>query len=123
MSIMIGPRMWISMKNREEIAASPTIPVTYRIPENGEIIELEGAVVRSQERTRCVIGLFKNLFNIESITIRRLNSNELRYYWALCGWDLEEPIFVIEGQNIGKFIFDFDNDNEIFYIENFTDLG
>ena len=120
-TIMIGPRMWVSFKNRDEISQSPTIPVTFRIPWNGEIIEQEGASVRFQERTRSVIGLFHNLFNLESIKIRKANDNELRYYWAICAWDLEEPIFVIEGENIGKFIFDFNN-NEIFFIENLTGL-
>jgi len=119
--IMIGPRMWISLKKREEIAGSPTIPVSYIMPWNGEIIELEGAAVRSQERTRYVVGLFKNLFNLESITIRKLSENELKYFWVICSWDLEEPLFAIEGENIGTFVFDFNN-NEIFFIENITDI-
>jgi len=119
--IMIGPRMWISLKKREEINGSPTIPVSYLMPWNGEIIEFEGAVVRSQERTRPVIGLFRNLFNLENIKIRKLNNNELKYYWAICSWDLEEPLFVIEGDNIGKYIFDFNN-NEIFFIEDISDI-
>jgi len=119
--IMIGPRLWSALRNYEEIAASPTIPVDYLIPLGEETIKADGAIVKSELRTFYVINLFMDLLRDRELIIRKLNENELRYYWAICAWDLEEPIFVVETKNVGKYLFNFLID-KVSYIEDITGL-
>jgi hypothetical protein len=120
--VMVGPRLWRSFEDYEEMAGSPTMIMTYVIPMDGKMYEVNGAAVRFEERTYYVMKIFHDLFKEQELTIRKLNENELRYYWRICSYDLNEPLFTVETLNVGKYIFHFFDDEEILFIEDISGL-
>jgi hypothetical protein len=122
-AIMVGPYLWQSLKDIEEFSSKPTMQVIYNVPMNGKNIKMNGAVIRFEEKTELLIMAFNGLLNDrKNIKIRKINENELKYYWAICSYDLEEPILVIETDLGEKYIFDINDDGTIFFIEEISNF-
>ena len=93
--ILIGPNLWSSLRNIEQYSSSPTIPVDFYDPSTNRISE--GAALRFEEKTYLFLVVFQNILRmIETVEIRKLTNNELKYYWAIIGWEINEPIYVIK---------------------------
>jgi hypothetical protein len=119
-SILMAPNMWNNLKNIEQYTSKPTLPVDFMNPYNGEISE--GAAIRYEEKTYLFLIVFQSILRLSNtIEIRKLNDNELKYYWYICAWDLGEPIYIIKTDK-NKYIIDMDNENKIFFIEDITFL-
>jgi hypothetical protein len=55
------------------------------------------------------------------IRIRKLNLRELDWYWTIISFDIEEPILIIEAGK-RKFLIDFIENKNIFYVDELTTL-
>ena len=88
----------------------------------GKVYELDAAIVMDETGIKNILLLFMAMWDkSEFINIRKLNQDELVYYWTICGYDLTEPLFVVEC-TYGKYIFDFTSPGEIFFIDLVSDL-
>jgi hypothetical protein len=121
-SIIVAPHMWAYLRAYDIISRSPTQRVEFTIPSGGKAVRNEGAIVRGETGVYSMLLMLDSLWvGKESYEIRKLNRAELDYYWYICSWDLSEPLYLV---NAGgrKFIFDFDDSNNIFFLEDVTDI-
>lgn len=116
--IMVGPRLWNTVKGLKPISDEPTMKAHLKVPINGEIKDIEAGVIRFKERTYNFLYAFKKIVNkSKNVLIRKANENELSYYWMMIAFDIDEPLFVIELDNCDKYLIHFDDKFEFFYIE------
>ena len=74
------------------------------------------------ESTSIALGLVRNLlYSGDNIQIRRLNNDELDWYWTSISWDIEEPIYVFENSN-HKILIDFHENGAIWYVDLLEEL-
>jgi hypothetical protein len=117
--IMVGPRLWDAIKDLAPITGHPSIPATIMVQIDGEMKELKAGVIRTKERTYYLLKAFKNIIHKSNkIVIRKANGNELSYYWTIIGYDIDEPLYVIELEDSDKYLIHFVDDSKFFYIEN-----
>lgn len=63
------------------------------------------------------VNLVRNLvYAGGEVTVRKLNDQELDWYWSCISWDIEEPVFVLENAE-HRVLIDFAEDGTIFYVE------
>jgi hypothetical protein len=119
-AILMAPNMWNNLKSIEQFASKPTLPVDFMDPYSGKISE--GAAIRYEEKTYLFLVVFQRILRMSNtIEIRKLNNTELKYYWATCVYDLEEPIYIIKTDE-HKYIIDMNEENKIFFVDDITFL-
>ena len=117
--IHIGPRWWAELSIYPQFKDT-SIPTQIMVPMGGSVYQLDAAIITSEINIKNIIIIFMAMWNqSRDITIRKLNQNELAYYWRICSYDLTEPLFVVDC-TYGKYIFDFTSPSEIFFIEDIT---
>jgi ankyrin repeat protein len=63
------------------------------------------------------ISLVRNLlFSGDTLIARKLNERELRWYWSIISWDIEEPIFVFDNGRHALLV-DLSKDGKLFYVD------
>lgn len=90
--LFVGPELWKRYKNIDslkEIKGGNTILIC-----DGE--KLEAKTTQTAEDTKKVWDELRNEINGQQYMIRKLNEKELKYYWSIISWDIDEPLFVVE---------------------------
>ena len=101
--VAICPAMWSSFKNFEPFKSDEGA-VIFSFT-NG--IKREGKAFKSLESLAALeIVLRKKVHDEGTIIIRPPNHEELRKYWAVIGWDLDSPLFVVSSGK-SEYIFQF----------------
>lgn len=117
--LFIGPRFWEHLSIYPQFKDTATLAQII-VPMGNSIYQLEAAIITNEISIKNIFIIFMSMWEqSDNITIRRLNQNELTYYWSIINYDLTEPIFVVDCI-FGKFIFDFTNPSELFFIEDIS---
>ena len=75
-----------------------------------------------EDNTKRLQTVLRSIFqNSGTFIIRKLTPLEMQAYWMMIAYDIEEPIYTIESPGF-NLVVDFNNDGEIFYIDNFYRL-
>ena len=51
-----------------------------------------------QDKVAAFWKAFRRAYKTEETTVRRPSSEELRNYWAMISFDIEEPLFVVQSK-------------------------
>ncbi len=113
-----GPNLWDRYKSLPGTSKIEKGNIDFRISQaNGDIKIRKGKLIQNIDDfkilwTQIVKDLNKTKFNI-----RKLNSEELKYYWSIISFDIEEPIYIAGNKNT-KIIFDiYSNNIKLLFIE------
>jgi len=124
-NVTCGPFLWAQVRNMDVFRDLKIVKADLVIPlRDGGYQRLEGAFFRTKEEIsafcRAMEGYLRPGGRYE---IRRPNAEELRIYWAMIPFDIEEPIFVADNGD-HKLLMDFvDDTGSVFWIcdlENIT---
>jgi hypothetical protein len=99
-SCICAPAYWSSIKSVEGYNFKSPIPTNFEIPNlsNGRTQKLVGATLRSPEDLAVLASLFARDVGV-SPEIRKLTTSEIRLFWSMIPFDIEEPIFVLRNAN------------------------
>jgi len=90
--LIVGPTLW---QRYDKIKALHTIEggnTTFLVDDK----ELKGKMTQDLNDSHKVWDEFRNEVKGNKYNIRKLTPDELRYYWSVISFDIEEPIFIVE---------------------------
>ena len=95
-----------------------TIPV-----QEAEVLRIANYGIIKPEQLKVFSDCFWKEIEIDSdFKVRKLTSDEIALVWALIGWDLDEPVFVVDDQD-HTLVFDFTASGEqLDWIEDIKDV-
>lgn len=117
--VYCGPNIWNRYKNNSNISKIEKGNITFEIPQSdNSIVKKEGKLIQTKEDFKIFWDeVIKSIKNTD-YKIRKLNYNELQYFWYICFYDINEPIFVIENDKM-KLIIDFNDKIKILFLEEY----
>lgn len=120
--LFCGPMLWERYKSIAGVGDIKEGNMTIMVPlfdEKGRTTKTEkrsGKLIQSHEDFILFWKQVLKDFEGSDIVIRKLNPGELSYYWAIIFFDIEEPIFAVEGKS-HTFLFDMDEKGNLVWIE------
>jgi hypothetical protein len=101
--VSIGPNLWASWKSDSLVA---TIvgnlelhkPVLNARGEKTGVDVLKGRFIQDKADFQKAWRHLVNEIGKSPLTFRKLSKDELKYYWSVISFDIEEPIFVMQTQ-------------------------
>jgi len=99
--LICGPFLWKRIKDDPHVAKIKTGVAHFKVPvfDNGRIAstqEWEGKLFQNEQEIAAFWAAFKANYKLEDLVLRKLNSTELRIYWAMIPYDIEEPVFILQ---------------------------
>jgi hypothetical protein len=119
--LFVGPNLWNRYKSipeLQEIVGNALFKVpTY--DEKGKLIKmdtLQGKLIQDEKEFRLLWNqVVKDLAGKEFV-LRKLTHDELQYYWINIPFDIEEPIYIVEANNI-KLLVDVSKDDKLEWLD------
>ncbi len=97
--IFCGPGLWRNIKDDPDMKRITTGVTRFSIPTPKGAQVLEGKTFQCKEEVESFQRAFLKRYKFDSQTvIRRPIARELRIYWAMIPWDIDEPIFIVESK-------------------------
>lgn len=90
-NLIIGPELWKRFKDNEKIQNIKQRKVQFHVDD----LVLEGKMSQDINDSKIIWDEFKNEVTQDYI-IRKANENELKYYWSVISFDIDEPLLIIE---------------------------
>ncbi|MBV6459797.1 MAG: hypothetical protein HONBIEJF_02950 [Fimbriimonadaceae bacterium] len=95
--LIIGPGLWGAMKGKVGSKFQNSPPATFAVPTAKGLVEMAGRVAKTPEQQSIAWAYMQSMTPKKpKPTIRKASAAELKYYWAICAWDIREPLFVLE---------------------------
>jgi hypothetical protein len=102
--LICGPGLWRALKDDPLLPKLENGGVEFRVPVldkagNATSIQmLEGESFQSPDEQLLFWKSFANRVDFSELKIRKMNSVELRIFWAMIPFDITEPIFILENK-------------------------
>lgn len=90
-TLFIGPELWKTFKDNKKIQEIEKGNVTFHV----DNLELSGKMSQDINDSKKIWNEFRKEISKDYI-IRKANENELRYYWSVISFDIEEPLLILE---------------------------
>lgn len=100
-NIIIGPLLWKRYQHNEAIQKIEKGKVQFHVDE----LILDGKMTQSINDSKIIWDEFKKEV-AQDYTIRKATAFELRYYWSVISFDIDEPLLIVETKN-HSYILDF----------------
>ena len=98
--LYIGPNLWKRYNSIESLKKIEGGNVQFRVRSNNATTTLPGKLIQSKSDFKTIWSHLLKEINSSKLAFRKLNKDELEYYWAVIFYDIEEPVFIVEA---GKF--------------------
>ncbi|MET0944252.1 MAG: hypothetical protein ABWY22_02470, partial [Flavobacterium sp.] len=90
-NLIIGPELWKKFKANEKIQKIEGGEIQFHV----DNVILDGKMSQDMTDSKIIWDEFKNEVS-NQYTIRKANENELKYYWSVISFDIEEPLLIVE---------------------------
>lgn len=90
-NLIIGPELWERFKTNEKIQNIEGGKVQFHVDD----VVLDGKMSQDIADSKIIWDEFKKEVSQEYI-IRKANPEELKYYWSVISFDIEEPLLIVE---------------------------
>jgi hypothetical protein len=90
-NLIIGPELWKRFKDNEKIQKIEGGTVQFHVDE----LILDGKMSQDVPDSKIIWDEFKNEVSKDYV-IRKANEDELKYYWSVISFDIEEPLLIVE---------------------------
>ncbi|MGV0938090.1 hypothetical protein [Empedobacter falsenii] len=113
--VFVGPHLWYKIQDKKGFKNIQDGNV-YLIINNKPYL---GKLLQRERDSKKMLNLLKSESKNNTITIRKLNEIELKYFWATISTEITEPILLVEIAN-KKYIMHFsEKDNKLIWIDQF----
>jgi RNAse (barnase) inhibitor barstar len=89
--LIVGPELWKRFKDYKKIQLIEKGNVQFHVDD----LILEGKMSQDINDSKIIWDEFKNEVS-QDFKIRKANENELKYYWSVISFDIDEPLLIIE---------------------------
>ncbi|MCP9751024.1 hypothetical protein [Ferruginibacter sp. HRS2-29] len=116
--MIIGPNLWKRYSKIPSLASikeGNILLKTQNFENSNSFEKIPAKIIQTGQDYKTVLAQIKKEFAGMEIIQRKLSVTDLRYYWSVIFFDIEEPVFVLEG-NGKKFLFDME-DNKILWVD------
>jgi hypothetical protein len=120
--VYCGPNLWQRYKNVPSVSKIENGNLELKVPQydsTGKVTEertMIGKLIQDKEDFKILWNQIIKDFEKTTYQIRKLNSKELSYYWAIIFYDIEEPIYVVDNGKY-KLLIDVTNDMKLLWID------
>lgn len=90
-TLIIGPELWKRYKNNEKIQKIEKGKVEFHVDD----LILDGKMSQDINDSKIIWDEFKNEVS-QDYKIRKANEAELKYYWSVISFDIDEPLLIVE---------------------------
>ncbi len=91
--------------------------ITFKVPQsNGSTIDMTGKLIQTYEDFKILWTQIVSDLKEENFVIRKIKETELKYFWSIIFYDIDEPLFVIDNQKI-RLIIDLNDRLKVLFIE------
>ena len=90
-NLIIGPELWKRYKANEKIQNIEGGAVQFHVDD----LIIDGKMSQDLPDSKIIWDEFKNEVSKDYV-IRKANEDELRYYWSVISFDIEEPLLIVE---------------------------
>ncbi len=90
--MIIGPILWDRYKNVPELAEIKEGNVILNVGSK----KLNGKMTQDIQDSKKVWNYLRNEVKGKTFIIRKANEVELKYYWSVISFDIDEPLFILE---------------------------
>lgn len=90
--LIVGPTLWQRFDKIKALHAIEGGHTTFLVDNK----ELKGKMTQNLKDSQHVWDELRKEVKGNSYNIRKLTPDELRYYWSVISFDIEEPIFIVE---------------------------
>lgn len=90
-NLIIGPELWKRFKDNESIQKIEKGKVQFHVDD----LILDGKMSQNVNDSKIIWDEFKKEVS-KDYTIRKANEEELKYYWSVISFDIDEPLLIIE---------------------------
>lgn len=90
-NLIIGPELWKRFRDNENIKKIQKGRVEFHV----DNLVLEGKMSQDINDSKIIWEEFKKEVS-QDYTIRKANEQELKYYWSVISFDIDEPLLIIE---------------------------
>jgi len=111
-NLIIGPELWKRYKHNKNIQNIEKGKVTFHV----DNLELEGKMSQDINDSKIIWNELRKEIT-ENYIIRKANINELRYYWSVISFDIEEPLLIVETQNHNYILNLLKNDLKLLWLD------
>jgi hypothetical protein len=100
--VFCGPGMWLNIRNDENISKIKQgrfitkVPVLKPDGRFDHFDSMEGKIFQTREQVLVFWKALVKQADLDKLTIRKLNQEELKIFWKLISFDITEPIFMVE---------------------------
>jgi len=95
--VVCGAAYWSAIKGDPAIQAATTIPSHFKIPfgTSGQMQTIDGATFKEAAARQVLAGRLAADIGKDP-SLRKLHPDELRVYWGMIPFDIEEPLYILE---------------------------
>ncbi|CAD0005932.1 hypothetical protein [Flavobacterium salmonis] len=90
-NLIIGPELWKRFKENEKIQNIKQGKVQFHV----DNLILDGKMSQDINDSKIIWDEFKNEVS-HDYKIRKANEDELKYYWSVISFDIDEPLLIVE---------------------------
>lgn len=90
-NLIIGPELWKRFKDNERIQKIEKGKVQFHVDD----LVIDGKMSQNINDSKIIWDEFKKEVS-KDFTIRKANEEELKYYWSVISFDIDEPLLIIE---------------------------
>lgn len=90
-TLIVGPQLWKRFKDNKNIQQIKKGRVEFHV----DNLILEGKMAQDINESKIIWDEFKKEVS-QDYKIRKANENELRYYWSVISFDIDEPLLIVE---------------------------
>lgn len=84
---------------KDQTALSGGKPLVSQMEIDGKLVKVEGRLLNAPEQFTAVVERLRGLIAADGGgTVRALRAREMSHWWVFIGWDIEEPVFVVESR-------------------------
>lgn len=90
-NLIIGPELWKRFKDNKKIQNIKQGKVQFHV----DNLILDGKMSQDINDSKIIWDEFKNEVS-QDYKIRKANEDELKYYWSVISFDIDEPLLIVE---------------------------
>ena len=97
-ALVCGPTLWNALKNGAPDDLQSATKAQFYLPNPKGMQVLEGRVLKSEYSQSAIWLALLLLRDKQKVkpTLRKANEEELKYYWAIIPYDIEEPLYIAD---------------------------
>lgn len=112
-NLIIGPELWKRYKDNKKLQQIEKGEVIFHV----DNLQLDGKMSQNLNDSKKIWDEFRNEISQQEYIIRKANENELKYYWSVISFDIEEPLLIVQTKDHNYILNILKNDLKLMWLD------